>query len=36
MRELSAFLTEARKLFREQLKAAGFDPLELVELRLQG
>lgn len=30
------FLTEARRLFGEQLKAAGFDPLELVELRLQG
>ena len=30
------FLTEARKLLSEQLKAAGFDPLELVELRLQG
>lgn len=30
------FLTEARALLAEQLKAAGFDPLELVELRLQG
>ncbi|MFZ0713979.1 DEAD/DEAH box helicase, partial [Mycobacterium sp.] len=30
------FLVEARTLFGEQLKAAGFDPLELVELRLQG
>jgi superfamily II DNA or RNA helicase len=30
------FLTEARKLVGEQLKAAGFDPLEIVELRLQG
>ena len=30
------FLAEARTLFGEQLKAAGFDPLELVELRLQG
>ncbi|BCI91236.1 hypothetical protein NIIDMKKI_64420 [Mycobacterium kansasii] len=30
------FLTEARELLRDQLKAAGFDPLELVELRLQG
>jgi hypothetical protein len=30
------FLTEARELFGEQLKAAGWDPLELVELRLQG
>lgn len=30
------FLKEARKLLEEQLKAAGFDPLELVELRLQG
>lgn len=30
------FLKEARVLLEEQLKAAGFDPLELVELRLQG
>ncbi|MFL0287815.1 DEAD/DEAH box helicase [Mycobacterium sp. SMC-21] len=30
------FLTEARELLGEQLKAAGFDPLEIVELRLQG
>lgn len=30
------FLVEARKLLAEQLKAAGFDPRELVELRLQG
>ncbi|BBX27445.1 DEAD/DEAH box helicase [Mycolicibacterium alvei] len=30
------FLKEARKLLGEQLKAAGFDPLEIVELRLQG
>jgi superfamily II DNA or RNA helicase len=30
------FLTEARKLLGEQLKAAGFDPLDMVELRLQG
>src|SRR5262249_7061918 len=30
------FLTEARMLVGEQLKAAGFDPLEIVELRLQG
>jgi superfamily II DNA or RNA helicase len=30
------FLAEARRLLGEQLKAAGFDPLELVELRLQG
>lgn len=30
------FLTEARDLLGEQLKAAGFDPLEIVELRLQG
>ena len=30
------FLSEARKLVGEQLKAAGFDALELVELRLQG
>lgn len=30
------FLTDARELLGEQLKAAGFDPLEIVELRLQG
>ena len=30
------FLTEARDLLGDQLKAAGFDPLELLELRLQG
>lgn len=30
------FLTEARNLVGDQLKAAGFDPLEIVELRLQG
>jgi superfamily II DNA or RNA helicase len=30
------FLTAARQLLSEQLKAAGFDALELVELRLQG
>ncbi len=30
------FLTDARTLMGEQLKAGGFDPLELVELRLQG
>lgn len=30
------FLKEARLLLDEQLKAAGFDPLEIVELRLQG
>lgn len=30
------FLKEARSLLREQLSAAGFDPLELLELRLQG
>ena len=30
------FLTEARELLSGQLKAAGFDPLELVELRLHG
>lgn len=30
------FLKAARELFGDQLKAAGFDPLELVELRLQG
>lgn len=30
------FLTAAKELLGEQLKAAGFDPLELVELRLQG
>ncbi|MBB2989642.1 superfamily II DNA or RNA helicase [Mycolicibacterium iranicum] len=30
------FLRSARELLAEQLKAAGFDPLELVELRLQG
>lgn len=30
------FLTEARALLADQLEAAGFDPLELVELRLQG
>lgn len=30
------FLTAATKLLSEQLKAAGFDELELVELRLQG
>ena len=30
------FLTEARELLSEQLKAAGFDTRELVELRLQG
>lgn len=30
------FLKESRALLSEQLKAAGFDPLEMVELRLQG
>ncbi|MCV7261134.1 helicase-related protein [Mycobacterium shimoidei] len=30
------FLTEARVLLTDQLKAAGFDPFEMVELRLQG
>ncbi|MBU8827083.1 DEAD/DEAH box helicase [Mycolicibacterium goodii] len=30
------FLKDARALLGEQLKAAGFDPFELVELRLQG
>ncbi|WP_179476247.1 DEAD/DEAH box helicase [Mycolicibacterium vinylchloridicum] len=30
------FLTKARELLAEQLKAAGFDTLDLVELRLQG
>lgn len=30
------FLTAARSLMGDQLKVAGFDPLELVELRLQG
>lgn len=30
------FLTAARQLLSEQLKGAGFDALELVELRLQG
>ncbi|CAM3441408.1 DEAD/DEAH box helicase [Mycobacterium frederiksbergense] len=30
------FLAAAKELLGEQLKAAGFDPLELVELRLQG
>ncbi|WP_299557860.1 SNF2-related protein [uncultured Mycolicibacterium sp.] len=30
------FLTEARELLSDQLKAAGFDVRELVELRLQG
>ncbi|MBJ7339760.1 helicase-related protein [Mycolicibacterium sp.] len=30
------FLSEARRMLGEQLKAAGFDELELVELRLQG
>lgn len=30
------FLTEARELLGEQLQSAGFDPLEIVELRLQG
>lgn len=30
------FLKDARSLLGDQLKAAGFDPLELVELRLQG
>ncbi|MDN2495141.1 ATP-dependent helicase [Nocardia nova] len=30
------FLKEARNLLGEQLKAAGFDPAELFELRLQG
>ncbi|MBE1552929.1 superfamily II DNA or RNA helicase [Mycobacterium sp. OAS707] len=30
------FLTEARNLVGDQLKAAGFDPLDIVELRLQG
>ncbi|MGB5796479.1 MAG: SNF2-related protein [Mycolicibacter algericus] len=30
------FLTEARELLSDQLRAAGFDPLEMVELRLQG
>jgi superfamily II DNA or RNA helicase len=32
----TGFLAEARRLLSEQLKAAGFDPLELVELRLRG
>lgn len=30
------FLTEARTVLGEQLKSAGFDPLDMVELRLQG
>lgn len=30
------FLTEARSVLGEQLNAAGFDPLDMVELRLQG
>lgn len=30
------FLSEARALISEQLSGAGFDPLELLELRLQG
>ena len=30
------FLSEARDLLSEQLSGAGFDPLELLELRLQG
>lgn len=30
------FLAESRNLLADQLKAAGFDPLEMVELRLQG
>lgn len=34
--ESIGFLKEARELLGEQLKAAGFDPLEIVELRLQG
>jgi superfamily II DNA or RNA helicase len=32
----TGFLTEARRLLGEQLKAAGWDTRELVELRLQG
>ncbi|OBI89890.1 DEAD/DEAH box helicase [Mycobacterium asiaticum] len=35
-RRTVGFLTAASKLLSEQLKAAGFDELELVELRLQG
>ncbi|CAM2951633.1 helicase [Mycobacterium intermedium] len=35
-RRTVGFLTEASKILGEQLKAAGFDELELVELRLQG
>lgn len=34
--ESIGFLSDARDLIKEQLKAAGFDALELVELRLQG
>lgn len=30
------FLIEARKLLDDQLKSSGFDPLDIVELRLQG
>jgi superfamily II DNA or RNA helicase len=30
------FLKETRELLGDQLKAGGFDPLEIVELRLQG
>ncbi|MCV7421376.1 DEAD/DEAH box helicase family protein [Mycobacterium yunnanensis] len=30
------FLSDSRRMLGEQLKAAGFDALELVELRLQG
>ena len=32
----TGFLVEARRLLGEQIKAAGWDPQELVELRLQG
>ncbi len=35
-RKSIGFLIEARKLLDDQLKSAGFDPLDIVELRLQG
>lgn len=35
-RQTIGFLSSARNLLADQLKGAGFDPLELVELRLQG
>lgn len=35
-RKSIGFLIEARKLLDDQLKSSGFDPLDIVELRLQG